>query len=283
TGNLIENNYIGVDASGTKALANLVGVRDNGSGNTYGGTLAGAGNVISGNSFGGIKSDGSITIEGNFIGTDATGNVALGNGNSGNGIFNQQLSPGTYTYVISDNVISGNNAGISLMMTPGNQSTYTIDQNFIGTNASGTAALGNTGVGIDLYQVENATLKNNVISANAEGVRFGYSTIMSPPVQNDVMQGNLIGTDKTGLVPLGNKLNGVAIDSGTGITVGGTGPGEANVIAFNGQDGIDLADGEQDNFAHNSIFGNTDAGIYLTWQTNQAATPPVLDAGNGKI
>jgi hypothetical protein len=281
TGNLIENNYIGVDASGTKALANLVGVSDNGSDNTYGGTLAGAGNVISGNSFGGIKSFGSIAIEGNLIGTDATGNVALGNGNTGNGISNEQLSPGTYTYVISNNIISGNNDGMSLMMMPGNQSTYTIDQNFIGTNASGTAALGNTGVGIDLYEVENATLKNNVISANSEGVRFGYSTIMSPPVQNDVMQGNLIGTDKTGLVPLGNKFNGVSIDSGTGITVGGTGTGEANVIAFNGQDGIDLADGEQDNFAHNSIFGNGDAGIYLTWQTNQSATPPVLAATPG--
>ncbi len=34
TGNLIQNNYIGVDAMGSKALANGVGVIDNGAGNT---------------------------------------------------------------------------------------------------------------------------------------------------------------------------------------------------------------------------------------------------------
>ena len=80
TGNLIENNYIGIDAAGTKALGNgASGVYDAGSGNTYGGTTAGLGNVISGNKAGGLKAGGSITIEGNYIGTDATGNVALGN------------------------------------------------------------------------------------------------------------------------------------------------------------------------------------------------------------
>ena len=53
TGNLIENNYIGLDATGTKALANTQGVDDNGAGDIYGGTTAGLGNVISGNGDGG--------------------------------------------------------------------------------------------------------------------------------------------------------------------------------------------------------------------------------------
>ena len=50
TGNVIENNFIGLDAAGTKAIGNeYAGVEDFGSGNTYGGTAAGLGNVISGN------------------------------------------------------------------------------------------------------------------------------------------------------------------------------------------------------------------------------------------
>ena len=81
TGNLIENNFIGTDAAGTKGFENQsAGVSDFGSGDTYGGTAVGIGNVISGNGTGGIISSGNITIEGNYVGTDATGNVALGNG-----------------------------------------------------------------------------------------------------------------------------------------------------------------------------------------------------------
>src|SRR5437763_16030589 len=96
---------------------------------SYGGTTAGVGNVISGNSFGGMRLYGSFTVEGNEIGTDATGNVALGNGNSGDGIFNNQLSAGTYTINISNNLISGNNTGISVTQYPGSQATYTIANN----------------------------------------------------------------------------------------------------------------------------------------------------------
>ena len=148
TGNLIENNYIGVDASGTKAIANLTGVTDYGSGNTYGGTTAGTRERDLGKflRWSEVLRD-RITIEGNEIGTDATGNVALGNGNSGNGILNNQLSAGTYTINISNNLISGNNDGIYVLQDPGSQTTYTITNNLIGTNAAGTAALGNTGAG----------------------------------------------------------------------------------------------------------------------------------------
>ena len=60
--------------------------------NTFGGTTAASVNVISGNNEGGIKSTGSITIEWNDIGTDATGNVALGNGDRGGGNFGLGIS-----------------------------------------------------------------------------------------------------------------------------------------------------------------------------------------------
>ena len=53
-------------------------------GNTIGGTTPGAGNVISGNGTYGIDLAGSNTIvEGNYIGLNATGVNAIGNGSHG--------------------------------------------------------------------------------------------------------------------------------------------------------------------------------------------------------
>jgi hypothetical protein len=145
TGYVIENNRIGLDATGTKSLHNQTGVEENGSGNTYGGTVAGRGNVISGNDYAGIDFTGSITIEGNYIGTDVTGEVAIF-GNTHIGGFaivnNAQPSGTTITSTISDNVVSGNDFGIYLAAPTDNPPSYTIAGNLIGTDASGTKSLG---------------------------------------------------------------------------------------------------------------------------------------------
>ena len=275
TGNLIENNYIGIDAAGTTALGNTeAGVADFGSGDTYGGTSTGVGNVISGNAVGGLKSTGSITIEGNFIGTDAFGNVALGNGPAGFGITNQGTFNAAITSTISDNVVSGNKqSGIAI--SPGSQSlsTYTIDNNFIGTNSTGTSALGNSGAGLDLESDENATVENNVISGNGEGLQLsGFGT----DVEHNVIQGNLIGTDKTGLSALPNTEVGVILASAIGNTIGGSGPGQGNVIAFNEGDAIDIGGGEEDEVSQNSIFGNNGAGIKLSGAANNLMAAPAM-------
>ena len=91
-----------------------------------------------------------------------------------------------------------------------------------------------------------------------------------------MFQGNLIGTDKTGLVALGNTGVGMSLAAAIGNTIGGTGPGQGNVIAFNGGDGIDVSAGEQDQITQNSIFGNAGAGITLSSGANQFATAPVM-------
>src|SRR6185437_796051 len=84
--NLVEGNFIGTDVTGTHALGNGdkgVGIAwDNG--NTIGGTVAGAGNVISGNGPAGIEVNANNTlIAGNYVGTDASGTIAIGNGDIG--------------------------------------------------------------------------------------------------------------------------------------------------------------------------------------------------------
>ncbi len=283
TGNLIENNFIGLDAAGTKGLPNgLEGVADNGSGNTYGGTTAGLGNVISGNGEYGIVSTGNITIEGNYVGTDPTGSVAIGNGKSysgGTGIsVSEPFHVTSITAVVSNNLVSGNDDGISISIFPGGQSSFTIANNLIGTDASGTKALRNAGTGLTLDSVEHATVQNNVISGNYEGVMLQTSAPVTE-AENNVFLGNLIGTDKTGSVALGNTGVGIYIDSGSGITVGGTGPGQGNTIA-NNLIGIDLTAGQQDEFIQNSIYGNSgEYGVppgIVIGSANQSVTAPVL-------
>ena len=91
-GNRIQGNYIGTDKSGTKSLPNgdefvcsAVLITDS-SGNTVGGTTAGARNLISGNASDGVGIFGasqSNKVLGNRIGTTANGTGALGNGEAG--------------------------------------------------------------------------------------------------------------------------------------------------------------------------------------------------------
>jgi parallel beta-helix repeat protein len=278
TGNVIENNIIGLDAKGSKVLDNdNVGVEDDGSGDVYGGTAPGLGNVISGNFFADLSTTGNVTVEGNYIGTDVTGTVAVqGTQPTGEGIFS--MEPATATSIamtITNNLIAGPSKGIELIQTVGSQSSYTIANNLIGTDASGSSAIAVKGEGIDLYSVENATVQDNVISAYDIGVRTATSTPAGES-QHDVFQGNLIGTDKTGNVALGNTLQGIEINSGTGIAIGGTGPGQGNVIANNGYYGIYLVAGEQIQITRNAIFGNAKQGIYENYLTNGPIGPPDL-------
>jgi hypothetical protein len=266
TGNHIENNYIGLDAKGSHGLANVVtGVYDAGEGDTYGGTTAGLGNVISGNNNGGGLQDfgfeayGSITIQGNYCGTDAAGNVAL----DGGGIFLSQggATPGLTT-IITNNVISGNNSdALSIVRTSHeSQATYTIANNRVGTNAAGTAALGNAVDGIVIASVANCSILDNVIAGNA---RWGlYSTQNGSVVQHNLIQGNMIGTDDTGQVALGNGYGGILLSNATGDTIGGPVSGQGNVIADNAGGGIEMS-GQQDEITHNSIAGNAGVGIAL--------------------
>src|SRR5262249_26162054 len=109
TDNGVLGNLIGTDATGTAALGNRAGVVVTGPNNRIGGTEFGAGNVISGNLEDGIDLEsGGNTVQGNFVGTDATGTAALGNGMGvsvrGTGRDNRIGGPSA----AARNVISGN-------------------------------------------------------------------------------------------------------------------------------------------------------------------------------
>src|SRR5262249_8095450 len=97
TGNLVQGNYIGTDVTGTNDLGNGVGVTiTNAPNNTVGGTAAGARNIISGNDGNGVSlnqnSASGNQVQGNYIGTDASGTVALSNSLDG---INLNAAPNT--------------------------------------------------------------------------------------------------------------------------------------------------------------------------------------------
>ena len=110
TGNVVHGNLIGTDASGTADLGNRIGVRVDGTGNTVGGTVAGARNVISGNDTSGVEIGTGNVVQGNFIGTDAAGTNPLGN--AVHGVFVPSITFGNA--ILRNTIFSNAGGGIDL-------------------------------------------------------------------------------------------------------------------------------------------------------------------------
>jgi uncharacterized repeat protein (TIGR01451 family) len=233
----------------------------NAGGETVGINLAASSCVIRGlviNRFDGtgISLSGSSRVEGCYIGTDATGSALQGNGEQGlsiSGISNCTVGG---TTAAARNVISGSAGNGVLILGPA--SGNLVQGNFIGTNATGTADLGNAGDGVEMVSgsntVTNCTIggtaagAGNVISGNnGSGVQFfGVGT-------GNLIQGNFIGTNASGTQAVGNVLNGVVITDATSTTVGGSVAAATNVISGNGGDGVRLNDMTATN---NAVKGN---------------------------
>ena len=220
--------------------------------NTIGGTTVAARNVISGNDSVGVDL-GSFRnlIQGNFIGTDASGTAALGSQQNGVNLGRSSNTIGGTTPG-AVNVISGNGAGV-VAFGSGNF----ILGNFIGTDVSGTRALGNSSCGVAASFGDSITIggttagAGNVISGNLRGVLVIQST-------GTVIEGNFIGTDASGSSPLGNTENGVELGSNSEQTIG-----PHNVIAFNGGQGVQVESGLGNRITANSIFSNGSLGVGL--------------------
>lgn len=221
--NVIQGNYIGVDAAGTTAQPNTTGILlFSSSNNLMGGTTAAARNVISGNSSSGIVIGGTgNTIQGNFIGTNAAGTAPLNNAFDGILISGSTAADNLIGGAApgAGNLISGNGRGIS---TTG---TGTIIQgNLIGTDITGTKRVINgTGVianGTNILIGGLTSAARNVISGNdGNAVELNGN--------GSKLQGNYIGTDITGTLAL---ENGAGVIAGGNAVIGGTSPGARNVI-----------------------------------------------------
>ncbi len=90
--------------------------------------------------------------------------------------------------------------------------------------------------------------------------RFGRHGIRLAGSGNSVIQGNYVGTDVSGSVDLGNLQQGLIIASPNN-TIGGTAPGEGNVISGNGWTGISIQLGSADgNVIQGNLIGTDASG-----------------------
>jgi hypothetical protein len=282
-GAVIQGNYVGTDITGTLALANGqdgINLSDTVGPNTVGGPNPGEGNLISGNAGNGIVANdaGSQIIEGNYIGTDASGTQPLGNSTFGVEVVAGSFNTIGGTGAGAGNLISGNRTGVFIGDGQSNQ----VQGNFIGTDLTGTQALGNgTGVQIDVDAFNNtvggtAAGAGNLISGNQhDGVLLGTF--------GNVVEGNRIGTNVTGVEPLGNGGNGVEVYPGEYLrgnrdTIGGAAVGAGNTIAFNGNDGVRIASGSGNLVSRNAISSDGGLGIELLPGTNNNQQFPTLAA-----
>jgi len=271
--NVVAGNFIGTDVTGTTALGNnfdgvsiQFGAQRNRIGTNGDGVADEAErNIISASRrFEGVQISGSGTdfnvVAGNFIGTDVTGTVEFGSGGNGVTINGGARSNriGTDGDGAGDaaerNVISGNRSSGVAILDPGSDNNI-VAGNFIGTDVTGTLALGNTfhGLGIVNGAQRNRigtngdgisdTAERNVISATR---RFDGVAITGAGTDLNVVAGNFIGTDLTGLAPLPNAEHGVSIFSGA----------QFNRIGSN-------ADGVRDAEERNLISGNLQSGVAI--------------------
>ena len=192
-----------------------------------------------------LKGDGVAgnTISGNLIGTDASGENALGNAGQGVDIVASVSNTVGGTTAAARNVISANAkdgvfAGMFVTgqsQDAGNASGNVVDGNYIGADAAGAHALGNGAYGV-------AVGGNGALDELIGGVRGAGGNLISGNLADGItgqgiFSGNLIGTDATGTSALPNHGNGISA-GGIGITIGGSAPGDGNVVSGNQNDGI---------------------------------------------
>ena len=281
--NLVAGNLIGTDSTGAVALGNLFDPAAAGGGlgvdvyyspDTIVGELGGS-NVISGNGLGTLNgtnvylldSSGSV-VQSNFIGTDITGTVALSTAT----LWGVAVQYGSYTIggltptpgTGLGNVISGNAIGIYYAgdTVP---DTVLIEGNIIGADATGEHELPNSDGGVFLYQVSLVTIggteagAGNLISGNNRPGTAG--DLFLDDSTDNAVEGNLIGTDITGLASLpalpgdGNGIGVLIISGSTDNTIGGTTAAARNIISGINGPGVYITDA--------TTTGNVVEGNYI--------------------
>jgi CSLREA domain-containing protein len=296
----IKNNYIGTDSTGTVAIPNgqqgieVCGPISCGGGHgvttnlVIGGSNPGEGNVISGNTGAGITLNGvqGFVLKGNKIGTTTSGLAALPNGNDGinaqggnnftiikntiqNNVNNGISFSNVTTASLSENIISGNDQGISIDLSNG----VTITKNIVGFLADGITAAGNISFGILITQSDGIHIGSsnntdrNYIGNNGNGPGIAGIALANTGTDISVIKNNIgVGIDNITAGP--NNIGILGINAGSGNTLI-----QENRIANSVLDGIvienSLAGGPIPvtsgifSLIKNSIFNNGGLGINL--------------------
>ncbi len=199
---------------------------------------------------------GNNTIAGNFIGTDFSGAVAVPN--SINGVSIQGGSDNAIGGSIPEmrNVISGNSGdGVRITDSRNNR----VQGNAIGTDVNGRAGLGNGRQGVRVFGDDNVVGGAFAGSGNLVSGNGGDGICLEATASHNTVQGNLVGSDLTGTLPISNFFSGIVV-RGYDNTVGGDTPEARNVVSGNGTNGVYIW-GEN---AHDNVVTGNYVGTDMT-------------------
>lgn len=249
--NTIAGNKFGTDPTGNSLLGPRLGNAiqfNDASYNVIGGNTSGHRNIIANSSTGVYMVGISVfnLVMDNYIGVNVTGSNSISNNV---GIY---MDNGPAFNNIRGNVISGNNVnGITIDWNAGKDNL--IQGNKIGTDASGMVAVPNNGQGIfsgtRVIIGSNFVSDRNIISGN------GARAIWLAAGAGHVVKGNYIGVAADGITPLPN-YTGIEVNSDS-TTIGGINPGERNIVANSIDEGVIIYPTNPVLTTNARILGNT--------------------------
>lgn len=254
SGNDLDGVYITDSAANNEVVGNLIGPHDNGmasmpnrsgvvldadaTNNVIGGETSADRNVISGNDENGVL----------ISDTGTTGNRVIGNyiglSSSGSGLTQNEygvvITAGAQSNVVGEpgarNVISGNLYD-GVVLSGDSTSDNTIASNYIGTDASGSAEVGNQQSGVHIHSGATGNWIGGTNSSHGNLISGNYHygvLIEGAGTDGNILAANIIGLDAAGTSELQNGDHGVAMMLGAeNNLVGGDAFGERNLISGN--------------------------------------------------
>ncbi|TAK12921.1 MAG: hypothetical protein EPO35_10865 [Acidobacteria bacterium] len=310
--NTVQLNRIGTTADGLSAQPNT----DSGI-TMYDGTTNAVidSNLISGNNVRGISSQFAgalvtgLRIVGNTIGLDVNGVSAVPN--RGGGIMLARTEAAIVGEPGGRNVISGNvvidplsangcnmtNGGPGILVSGLSTVMPAIKSNYIGLTSDGLSARPNKFEGIVLQAKARvggpgAGEGNQIAGNGCAATLSGTGIIIAAAASGSIVQGNTIGLSVAG-VALGNAFSGISAFASAGAQIGGTNPGEGNVITGNNRGiaiyqvganpvptGIAIVGNQIGTNAAGTMPGNSMFGVQVSTSANTSIGGTNAGAGN---
>ncbi|MHC1725243.1 MAG: FG-GAP-like repeat-containing protein [Syntrophobacteraceae bacterium] len=274
-GNIVQGNWFGYNPDGPSPNMDAIrlftpyGQTTSPSNNIIGGTTASARNIIVATVL--MEKGTGNLFQGNYLGTDPSGMLAAGSNDQASGIRLGGIGStvGGAVAAARNLIVGAGNGkygyGIHVVGPPTSTQGLVIQGNYIGLSKTGATRIGTWQRGVHISPESESITVGGAVSG-AGNVIAGSSwcgviiqgkdekTLVQGTSRAHVLQGNYIGTDKTGKVAIPNKY-GLLITYSAENLIGGTSAGARNVISGNTADAVHVQ-GE-------TAFGNTISGNYI--------------------
>ncbi len=233
-----------------------------------------------------LELGGGNEVRGCYIGTNFAGTAALGNGGQGILISNSAGNLiGRTSLSNRINVISGNGSN-GVRVAVGDASMNVIAGNRMGTNAAGTAALGNGTSGVALNAGTDNVIGSAIAGDTLISGNVGDGVTITGTASGSVVKGCYVGTNAAGTGSLPNEAQGIDMGGTSGATIG---PG--NVVSGNAFSGVFLVSGASGNTVVGNLIGTNPAGsaalgnglngVIVSSSSNNTIGPGNVVSGNG--